>query len=182
MISSRENTKAYHVNDEERCKKFIKDKDYIIISNDTFWLGNGMYFWDNNSNANYWLKEKQRKNSKKKYVKTKSKLYIDEEFLLDLTDEEIVEILEKLWREYCAKNNEKIRQPLGVKLDKLFKFFEEEFNQFKVIKGTGYYKNRININKFLPFDKSHPSICGGLKTIYCARYPDMIVNRMIEEG
>ena len=25
MISSRENTKAYHVNDEERCKKFIEN-------------------------------------------------------------------------------------------------------------------------------------------------------------
>ena len=70
MISSRENTKAYHVNDEERCKKFIENKDYIIISDDTFWLGNGMYFWDNNSNANYWLKEKQRKDSKKIYIKT----------------------------------------------------------------------------------------------------------------
>ncbi|MDM0558397.1 hypothetical protein QTH42_15620 [Clostridium perfringens] len=181
MTILRENTKAYHVNDEYRCRRFVEDSNYIIESDDTWWLGKGMYFWDNKGNANYWLAEKKRKNSNEKYIRTKSNLYIDEDILLDLTDDEVLNLLMQLWKEYCKREKCKIKQPLGVRLDKLFDFFDEELSELKVIKGTGYYDNKFNNNKFLVFDKRYPNICSGVKNIYCAKSPEMIVNRTIEE-
>ena len=58
---------VYHCNDIERCDIFLEKKDYMIESKeDGIWLGEGMYFWDNYSNANYWLHEKERKDTQDK--------------------------------------------------------------------------------------------------------------------
>ena len=53
--------KGYHCNDLERTKKFVENKELIMTQEDGYWLGKGMYFWDNLSNAHYWKKEKERK-------------------------------------------------------------------------------------------------------------------------
>lgn len=58
----RENIKVYHCNDKQRCEKFLKEDNYLIWSEeDGIWLGSGMYFWDNLSNAKYWKGEKNEK-------------------------------------------------------------------------------------------------------------------------
>lgn len=49
----------YHCNKQEECLKFLNKQDYLISSQeDGIWLGKGMYFWDNISNARFWKREK----------------------------------------------------------------------------------------------------------------------------
>ena len=40
-------------NNINEVENFLKTNE-LIISKDTNWLGSGMYFWDNLSNAKYW--------------------------------------------------------------------------------------------------------------------------------
>lgn len=179
----RENIKGYHVNDKKRCLKFISDTSYLITSKDKYWLGYGMYFWDNKSNANYWLSEKKRKKPKEEYVKTVSNIYIDEEMLLDLTDKSCLETLNNLWKLYCKKIDENIKQPLGVKIDKLFNFFDYLNDNIKVVKGIGDYDIELKKRNYFinVSNSSGPQIKENLKTIYCVRSSTMVVNRKIEE-
>lgn len=170
----RTNVLGYHVNDIERCAKFIEDKNYLIISNDKFWLGKGMYFWDNNANANYWMKEKKRKDPHNKYVKVIANIYTDEDILLDLSNKEVVNLVGEIWKEYCKKNNEKINQPLGVKIDKILKFFEEDFIDIKIIKGIGEYKKSNTDGKYCG-----PKINFNHKVIYCIRHHEIAINRKV---
>ena len=48
--------KVYHCNSEEKCNDFIIRKKLLESNHpyDSFWLGKGMYFWDNLGNAKYW--------------------------------------------------------------------------------------------------------------------------------
>ena len=75
--------KVYHCNSEEKCNDFIIRKKLLESNHpyDSFWLGKGMYFWDNLGNAKYWRKEKLKKNksqnlniNKKKKTKIGDKL------------------------------------------------------------------------------------------------------------
>ncbi|NFE74682.1 hypothetical protein FC758_12335 [Clostridium botulinum] len=174
----RTNSVGYHVNDKERCLKFIEDKDYLIISKDVFWLGYGMYFWDNAGNAKYWIKQKEHKDKSKKYACTKSNIYTDEEFLLDLTDDEIKLLVKKLWKNYCNLKKEKEKQPLGIRIDKLIKFFDI-LQDTKVVRGVGDYNIEQKKTDIFRLDKDFkgPQIRGDLKTIYCVRCPKFVVFR-----
>lgn len=185
MGELRANIIGYHVNDEERCKKFISDEDYLIYSKDTMWLGFGMYFWDNNANADYWISQTKRKKPKtKKIAKVMCNIYIDS--LLDLTDNDTLNTFEELWQEYCKKEKCEVSEKLGIKLDRIFDFFEVIDNTFKVVKVYGKYEKtptrkfidsnylgkRIGTNDF-PTHK--------VKCIYSVRDMNYIINRRLVE-
>ena len=75
----RPNSILYHCNDSTRCQKFLQDHTYVIESQeDGIWLGSGMYFWDNATNANYWLKQKSRKQPKEKFEIVIAHVYMDQ--------------------------------------------------------------------------------------------------------
>ena len=59
------NVNVYHTNDRLKIENFLETSE-LIISKDTNWLGSGMYFWDNLSNAKYWKNEKLRKRENNK--------------------------------------------------------------------------------------------------------------------
>ena len=93
---------GYHTNSKIKCKNFMDNENYLIWSKDTHWLGDGMYFWDNLSNADYWLSEKKRKEPQiKEWSIVSANIYLNK--MLDLTDEKIVEQYNKLWVSYCEK-------------------------------------------------------------------------------
>ena len=54
------NVKAYHAGDEHEIEKFIAGQPYMPSSyHSNNWLGNGLYFWENNPNkAEKWQIEK----------------------------------------------------------------------------------------------------------------------------
>lgn len=112
----RPNSILYHCNDKTRCQKFLDNKKFMIESKeDGIWLGNGMYFWDNLSNAKFWYRKKQQKHDELLIVQ--SNVYTD--FLLDLTDLDVCNKMEQLWNKVYKENEIKIPKDkitLGVKL------------------------------------------------------------------
>ena len=93
----------YHCNDKTRCQKFLDNKKFMIESKeDGIWLGNGMYFWDNLSNAKFWYRKKQQKHDELLIVQ--SNVYTD--FLLDLTDLDVCNKMEQLWNKVYKENDE----------------------------------------------------------------------------
>lgn len=176
----RPNIIGYHVNDMERCSKFIEDNEYMIDSNDTEWLGYGMYFWDNRANADYWVTQKKRKDNIDEISMVSSNIFIDK--ILDLTDIDQIKVFEKLWNEYCEKEKCSKKQPLGVKLDRLFDYFDILREGIKVIKVYGRYYKTPYI-KFIPYDRKSKE-CEPIyhvKCIYLVKDNKYIVNRKLEE-
>lgn len=121
----RPNIDVYHANDELKIENFLKTNE-LIISKDTNWLGSGMYFWDNLSNAKYWKNEKLRKKETTNIKIIKGKIFLEK--LLDLTDEETVRYIDNIWN--IISNSSKIQKmkiekaELGRKLDVIFDFYK----------------------------------------------------------
>lgn len=92
---------VYHTNDVKRSEEFLTNNKYIIISEDLDWLGKGMYFGDNISNAKYWIQKKKK--DYEEIMITESIIALDEN--LDLTDDSILIRIEELWKEFCIKEN-----------------------------------------------------------------------------
>ena len=145
MITIKPKIIGYHVNSKEKCQPFLED-DKFIISKDIHWLGNGMYFWDNMANANYWVRKKKKESLSDIWI---LQAVISLEDYLDLSDEEILDQFNQLWVAYLKKKNYyhkgkyiKLDSPLGVKLNLLFDFYNNLNKNFKVIKAVGMYENR----------------------------------------
>lgn len=136
----RPNSILYHCNDKTRCQKFLDNKKFMIESKeDGIWLGNGMYFWDNLSNAKFWYRKKQQKHDELLIVQ--SNVYTD--FLLDLTDLDVCNKMEQLWNKVYKENEIKIPKDkitLGVKLNYLYDYYDMFKDVYQVIKVIGKYK------------------------------------------
>lgn len=182
MEELRSNIVAYHVNDYERCKKYVEDSEYLILSEDTKWLGYGMYFWDNDSNADYWVKQKKRKDLKDRDIaKTKSNIYIDK--MLDFTDENHRKMFHSLWEKY--KELEEIDEDevlLGIKVDKLFDYFPILRQNFFVIRVYGNYKYTPK-DGLIVYDlkKAECEPITHVKTIYSVKNNEFACCRQIME-
>ena len=125
IVMCKPNIDVYHTNDRLKVKNFLETNE-LIISKDTNWLGKGMYFWDNLSNAKYWKNEKLRKRETTDIKIIKGKIFLEK--LLDLTDEETVKYIDDIWS-FISKFSEiqkiKIEKAeLGRKLDVIFDFYK----------------------------------------------------------
>ncbi len=177
--SNKYKIKGFHANDSERCKKFLSD-NYFIVSDDTHWLGRGMYFWDNESNAVYWAKEKFRKDRQLKSVWiVKADIILDD--VLDLTDSNALRYFEAIWNEYCQiKEISPDNVPIGKRVNYLLSFFSTKL-PFTVVKCHAYYPKTPPIHfldkhyKDLP--EPLPSIDYSTKTIYCVKTEQALTNR-----
>lgn len=80
---------GYHANDRSRCSEFITNRNYLIIdSNDTDFLGKGMYFWEHESRAEWWLTEKHKESI------VKAELNLTD--VLDLTDDKKLQYISRI--------------------------------------------------------------------------------------
>lgn len=127
--------KVYHCNDKDRVREYIKEDKIIDSMEDGYWLGNGMYFWDTQSNAEYWRKEKIRKNNQKEYLIVSSFLKFSDDEILDLTDLNTQRKVENLWDKIALKEKYSKNPPLGKKLNMIYKIMPF----FEVIKVIGVY-------------------------------------------
>ena len=135
----RPNSILYHCNDSTRCQKFLQDHTYVIESQeDGIWLGSGMYFWDNATNANYWLKQKSSKQPEEKFEIVIAHVYMDH--MLDLTDIDICKNIETLWKTYKQKSglDTPDNETLGYKLNTLYDYFPSFKEMYHVIKIIQY--------------------------------------------
>lgn len=174
---------GYHVNDKDRCEKFLNEDEYIIFSNDISWLGYGMYFWDNQANANYWITQKKRKDKNIQYIaKIQANIFIDK--LLDLTDQDVLDTFDRLWEQYCNREKINKNQAIGIKLDRLFDFIKIIDDSFKVIRVFGKYE-KLEEKDFLIYkiqnDKTSVSLTNKIRMVYCVRSYDYVCNRTLGE-
>lgn len=160
---------GYHTNSPEKCIDFL-NKDCIIESKDKYWLGNGMYFWDNHGNALYWAKQKKRKDCLAKVCIVKANIIIDQ--LLDLTDNDVIDTINDIWNNYCCRKRINSDRPLGIKLNTLFDFFSDFNDKYKVIKAVGYYKDHKLHNFFID-----SNVSSQIKTIYCVKSSNKISDK-----
>lgn len=141
------NVNVYHANDRLKVENFLETNE-LIISKDTNWLGKGMYFWDNLSNARYWKNEKLRKKETTDIKIIKGTIFLEK--MLDLTDEETVRYINDIWN-FISKFSEiqkiKIEKAeLGRKLDVIFDFYKAHLSKefdYNVIKCLGSYKRNL---------------------------------------
>lgn len=160
----------YHSNKEEKCNKFILEKEYLVSSEnlkDDIWLGKGMYFWDNRGNVNWWKRKQSHRNPTINYSIVAANAKLDE--LLDLTDFEIYRTLERLWQSICKKMKRNSDIPLGNKLN--FFFEAQNFGDiYAIIKVYGKY-NATPKDGLFEFNyksmKAEPTIA--VKCIYNVR-------------
>ena len=174
----RPNSILYHCNDKTRCQKFLDNKKFMIESKeDGIWLGNGMYFWDNLSNAKFWYRKKQQKHDELLIVQ--SNVYTD--FLLDLTDLDVCNKMEQSWNKVYKENEIKIPKDkitLGVKLNYLYDYYDMFKDVYQVIKVIGKYKKTPQ-NSFYKYDldsrRAEPTTA--IKCIYNVKNVDAIATR-----
>lgn len=174
----RPNSILYHCNDKTRCQKFLDNKKFMIESKeDGIWLGNGMYFWDNLSNAKFWYRKKQQKHDE--LLIMQSNVYTD--FLLDLTDLDVCNKMEQLWNKVYKENEIKIPKDkitLGVKLNYLYDYYDMFKDVYQVIKVIGKYKKTPQ-NSFYKYDldsrRAEPTTA--IKCIYNVKNVDAIATR-----
>lgn len=174
----RPNSILYHCNDKTRCQKFLDNKKFMIESKeDGIWLGNGMYFWDNLSNAKFWYRKKQQKHDELLIVQ--SNVYTD--FLLDLTDLDVCNKMEQLWNKVYKENEIKIPKDkitLGAKLNYLYDYYDMFKDVYQVIKVIGKYKKTPQ-NSFYKYDldsrRAEPTTA--IKCIYNVKNVDAIATR-----
>lgn len=174
----RPNSILYHCNDKTRCQKFLDNKKFMIESKeDGIWLGNGMYFWDNLSNAKFWYRKKQQKHDELLIVQ--SNVYTD--FLLDLTDLDVCNKMEQLWNKIYKENEIKIPKDkitLGAKLNYLYDYYDMFKDVYQVIKVIGNYKKTPQ-NSFYKYDldsrRAEPTTA--IKCIYNVKNVDAIATR-----
>lgn len=125
---------VYHSNDIHKCSNFLQDISQLIMAEGRKpWLGKGMYFWDNHSNAKFWKRRKEReRGTNTKVCVIKGMIYTDND--LDLTDSDVADHVFKLWEVYLGsigrENDEK--RTLGCILDILFEYFNLDYNIVKV--------------------------------------------------
>lgn len=166
---------GYHTNDEHRCEMFV-EKGVPINHADVFYFGRGMYFWDNLSNAKYWVKQKIRKNKDQTICKWWIvRVNINVSSVLDLTDEIVLESVNNLWKTYCQKKNCNPKEPLGKKIDILFDYFGV-LSVYTVVKGNVEYKG-LSVAEFL----NDTFVVNKIKCIYSVRCENSILTRFLEE-
>lgn len=165
---------VYHVNTHKNISNVVdsyKNGSVELYTSveDGYWAGNGMYFWDNKGNANYW--KKSRHND---YI-LKADLKIDENYILDFTDLDVVRHFETIWPLIAKKFhiNGDATTP-GKRINLICKFFDT----VKVVKINGYYPNMPE-SYFISGGRdgsSIPHMTVKAKTIFCVKDADLLDN------
>ena len=154
---------GFHANYTDECKRFMEDESFLIISSDTDYLGKGMYFWEHKSNARYWKRAK--KNNKQSSIVS---ALIDLENMLDLTDDDVLEILEK-----CCNKIKKVcnTHKLGEKINYILEIgnFPHDID---VVRCREHKKNKKE-NSFL----RDTNVTAKSIDIYCVKVVDAIKQR-----
>lgn len=164
---------GYHVNSKEKCQDFLNKNISWIVSADKEYLGKGMYFWDNKANAKYWFIQRRKKLSNSEFMVVSCNLSLD--YLLDLTDIDIVTKMDRLWRVIEKRRvKERLPEKAGARLDYIRKYDS--------------LVGRLTVYKMIAqYDRNEPKYAIGnsymaynVKTIYCVKDPEAIISEPVE--
>lgn len=162
------NLKLYHCNTKINIELAISNNNYLILksTNDKYWIGDGVYFWDNLSNAKYWKSEKERKNSSnpEKFEFSIVSAIVKLDKLLDLTDSDILRALEEVFDQFYKINSQFKKLYFGEKINFYLKEYPNIKNKYEVIKANGNYP-KLKTNLF-PYNPKRVGITSNVRTIY----------------
>ncbi|MCK5157054.1 MAG: hypothetical protein KAQ69_11535 [Spirochaetales bacterium] len=174
---------GYHANYKGRCECFLDGG--IDLIEDEHWLGNGMYFWDNKSNMQYWVKLKRDCWHKIDDNIIMVSAMINLTYVLDLTDKNTMKVLQKVWSQAVKMkkklhNGVPIHDEMGVGLKVEYVLStHEKLGHLKVVKGIGEYSKKVEEVKFLRTERPAPKITGNVKTMYSVRCSSVILDREV---
>ncbi|WP_099299692.1 hypothetical protein [Pediococcus pentosaceus] len=175
---------VYHANTEENVEKFIGGS--LIISqhpNDDYWLGEGMYFWDNKDNAVFW--NKRRRDSEHTAI-AKSQLAYHDSDIIDMVDTSAIFKLRKQIQKICnilgLKFSQYKHKP-GASLDLLARYLKMNNREtFKLVRGAAHYDRQPTYSITVDDDnigRSH--LTGKVKLMYCVRDDSLLSLRQVDE-
>lgn len=172
---------AFHSNYEENLKEFC-EKNKIYISEDTHYLGDGMYFWGNRQDLEFWYNKKLKESTNKKVIKIKAQIEYNDDQVMDLTVKEDFEKLLKIFDIISRAHKEKVgtsKLALGQVINKIYyskdTIISEYISNIKIMKiglsykdlncgyiseKKDYYSKKLSKNQNIVFD---------VRTIYCTK-------------
>lgn len=170
---------GYHTNSVDKCTDFMTSSKLVWSKEDGFWLGCGMYFWDNLYNAKFWLSKKKKDGSGD--VKIIIAL-LSLNNLLDLTDIDICNFVNKCW-EYMAKQAKiSLNAPLGKKINFLFDNTESFNSNYGILRVFGEYINTPETALFEYNPQNiHAQTTKNTKCIYCVKRVSNILDKKFYE-
>lgn len=138
---------GFHANYTEECERFLSEESYIIDSKtDTEYLGRGMYFWEHRSKAEWWAKTHKTKSAS---IIVSAELSLEN--VLDLTDDDICNMLQKMYS-YIDKsivtkiarkrNRADSNKAMGIVLDSIFEAFKQQMMQYNIVKAVKIYDKK----------------------------------------
>jgi len=186
MIDYEYRITGYHCNFRNKIERFRSNNE-IYISIDTCYLGNGMYFWDNHYDLEYWeiakKAEAKRKAIEEPIMCISARIEYNSDEIIDLTIKEEFEKLiqiKNIVNNAHKKGNSKFENcALGEVINKLFKSTDtlvstyiskikvmkanlryENIKDGYIMKELDYYSSKLSSNQNLAFD---------IRTIYCVK-------------
>lgn len=174
--------KVFHVAQDVENERFIEDGALLISKEDGYWCGTGMYFWDNISNARYWV-NKKRNNKIVKYTISQALLKCSSDDILDLTDKESCDNLIKSAKSMLSKMELEDRIKLdfnqtGAVINFVYNFSKKYgLPTFKVVKMQGIYGNPKLVDSIYGETLKYPHPTIRTKTIYAVREIELLKDR-----
>lgn len=140
------NMYLYHGTDIKLAKKILNE-EFIIKRNDEHWLGNGVYFFGDESLARWWTTNPSSKFSSpiKKPAILKCKVSVDEQDILDLRCLQDYAHFCKIYKEIylpAILKDGADSEPDISRLRCAYCDFIQEYYQYKMIIGTFYKPNQ----------------------------------------
>ena len=183
---------GYHCNYKNRLANFI-EKNELCISKDTHYLGDGMYFWDNRHDLEFW-ESRKKSEAKQNGVQepilcVTARIQYNTDQLIDLTIKEEFEKLIKIKNIINQAHKNKVNSfenfALGEVINKLFSssnaLIDAYLSNIKVMKvnlryeniidgyivnESNYYSGKLHQNQSFSFD---------IRTIYCVKDGENII-------
>ncbi len=173
---------VYHVDRALQNDSFI-DGHFYPSPESGKWCGEGMYFWDNLSNADFWVKTKQRRRPDN-YSIAGAELICSPDDVLDLTDDQIGKQLKEVAKQLSVKYGVDLDlNSNGVVINFVHNIFEKQHTKlFSVVKEIGYYPNKnpvglIGANEPSEKDRRRSAATSKARVIYAVRDNSLIQHR-----
>lgn len=172
---------VYHADSKKRNDDFINDKVQLLSSvEDGYWCGSGMYFWDNVSNALYWLERVKKIKGGNSSICLASLQYSKDE-CLDLTDEteanQLLEYAEAFLDKLSPSERPRLnKKKPGAIVNFVFNSLKEAgLPVFKVVKVAGLYSGKSNVLFHEWYQGPH--VTSRSKTIYSVRNSELLSDK-----
>ncbi|WP_282804004.1 hypothetical protein [Secundilactobacillus kimchicus] len=181
LPSIREHKALFRADTQSNIDKFLKG-GFNPSREDGVWAGQGLYFWDNLSNAKYWLQNRTNKHPEIKYGLTMAELEVNHNQILDLTDDDESKKLKIIAQKYAHLDDMNLNlNENGTVINYVYDRLKHDGKAvFLVVKIHGSYPKKhsngiIGMNE-VKYVKS-PHATAKVRTIYAVREPQVLIRR-----